>query len=300
MLGSGDRLAKRGRRCGNRTAHSGSSGTLFPLGAPWAPEPCPAEVSTFMGSSEIDATQPLKSCEVPRRNDGYRAVTAAAPPSRSDDRGSLEVDLRPARRRRAASWNLVTSPKGRATSIAPSRPLTIIRAVALADPVNVRVPSFRPRSRTRASHRFVLVEEADQGVSHGSRQRLEFGGHHAAQAHALIAQDVEVQPGVGVELGRSIDRAGVHLRQRLGEAGGIALDESLAEFRLAGEVVVERGLGDLQLCGDVGVAEAVEATDLHQPFGHVEDLGGRPDFCRSGPSSSIPSSPRNALLTLTY
>ena len=44
---------------------------------------------------------------------------------------------------------------------------------------------------------------------------------------------------------------------------------------LPGEVVVEGRLRDLQLGGNVGIAEPVEATDLDETLGHVEDLGGR-------------------------
>jgi hypothetical protein len=39
-------------------------------------------------------------------------------------------------------------------------------------------------------------------------------------------------------------------------------------------VIVEAGGRKVQGGGDVGIAEAVEAALLHQPFGHVEDAFG--------------------------
>ena len=66
-------------------------------------------------------------------------------------------------------------------------------------------------------------------------------------------------------------RSRVDRGKRVGEALGVARDQRLAELGLAGEVVVEAGLGDRQLGGDVGVAEAVEAAHLDEPFGDVED-----------------------------
>src|SRR5665213_2140863 len=44
----------------------------------------------------------------------------------------------------------------------------------------------------------------------------------------------------------------------------------MSELTLAAEVVVQARLGDLELLGDVGVADAVEATNLDEPLGDVE------------------------------
>ena len=51
----------------------------------------------------------------------------------------------------AAFWNRAMSPKGRATSMAPSRVATTKRAVSLVDPVKRSVRSFRPCSKTLES-----------------------------------------------------------------------------------------------------------------------------------------------------
>jgi hypothetical protein len=61
----------------------------------------------------------------------------------------------------------------------------------------------------------------------------------------------------------------------MGEAFGVACDECLTQPRLAREVVVETGLGDRQLGGNIRVAEAIEATDLNEPFGDIKDAGAR-------------------------
>ena len=48
-------------------------------------------------------------------------------------------------------------------------------------------------------------------------------------------------------------------------------DQRLAELGLAGEVVVEARLRDVEFLRNVRVAEPVEAADLHEPLGDVED-----------------------------
>src|ERR1700722_7638829 len=91
----------------------------------------------------------------------------------------------------------------------------------------------------------------------------------------MPAQDIEVEIGIGIEAGSGFGSASLHGRQRLGKAGGVASKKSLTQFCLPGEVVVEGRLRDLQLGGNVGIAEPVEATDLDETLGHVEDLGSR-------------------------
>jgi len=109
------------------------------------------------------------------------------------------------------------------------------------------------------------------GVAHRFRQRVVVGREHAAEAHALVSQDVGVDAGVGGEPGWGVAAACVDLLERFGEAGGVAADQRFAELGLSGKVVVEAGLGEAELGGDVGIAEAVEAAALHEPFGAVED-----------------------------
>src|ERR671923_1320132 len=120
----------------------------------------------------------------------------------------------------------------------------------------------------------VVVEEADHLLAHRFGQRLVIGRQHAAQAHALLVQDIRVDAGVCVELGRRVATGGVDSLECGGEAGGVALDERPAELRLAGKVVVQAGFGDAQLSGDVGVAEALEAAALDEPLRAVEDPRG--------------------------
>jgi phosphocarrier protein len=74
----------------------------------------------------------------------------------------------------------------RATSMAASSPLTIIRAASLADPVNSSVPSFWHGLEPR----LVLVEEPDHGVLHRLGESLVLGGRHAAEAHPPVAEHV--------------------------------------------------------------------------------------------------------------
>jgi hypothetical protein len=62
-------------------------------------------------------------------------------------------------------------------------------------------------------------------------------------------------------------------------------DERLAEVGLPGEVVMQGSFGDLQLGCDVGVAEAIEAADLDQPLGYVQDPRGRPGLIAYAPAS---------------
>src|SRR5919108_5647631 len=120
----------------------------------------------------------------------------------------------------------------------------------------------------------VVVEEADHLLAHRFGQRLVIGRQHAAQAHALLVQDIRVDAGVCIELGRRVAAGGVDPLECGGEAGGVALGERPAELRLAGKVVVQAGFGDAQLGGDVGVAEAVEPATLDEPLRAVEDSRG--------------------------
>src|SRR5271154_1178248 len=46
---------------------------------------------------------------------------------------------------------------------------------------------------------FVFLEESNYGVLHGKREGFVLCGHHSAQAHAMPAQDFEVEIGIGIE-----------------------------------------------------------------------------------------------------
>ena len=135
--------------------------------------------------------------------------------------------------------------------MAPSRLLTIIRAVSHADPVNCRLPSAWPCSRTRCSQ-----------VSFWSKNRITVSCiaagsvwySAASMPHRHIrrsAQYLEVQPDVAVELGGRVSDAGIQVGQRLGEARRVASYERLPEFGLAGEVVVQ---GRLVICSSAATS----------------------------------------------
>jgi len=93
-----------------------------------------------------------------------------------------------------------------------------------------------------------------------------------------VAQHLEVQRCVAVELGGCRHVGGVEGGQRPGEARGVAGDERFPELGLAGDVVVQGRLGDLQLGSDVGVAEAVEPAGLYQPLGSIKDPAEVPEL----------------------
>jgi hypothetical protein len=144
------------------------------------------------------------------------------------------------------------------------------------------VPSSRPCSRTPDQPRLLIVEEVHDRRTHRLWEGLVLGREHPAQAHPLALKDVAVELRVGAELGAGIDGAPFDLVERRGEARRVALDQRLPELGLACEVVVQARLRDPELLGHVGVAEPVEPAELHQPFGHVEDLG-------RGPALGLPS-----------
>ena len=123
----------------------------------------------------------------------------------------------------------------------------------------------------------VEVEEPDHCVLHGGRQRLVLGGQHAAQAHPLLTQHVEVDSGVRRDLRRCVARSVVDLVERGLESGRVPVDQRPAKLCLAGEVVVEGRLGNAEFGSDIGVADAVETTYLHQSLGDVER-----SLCRVG------------------
>ena len=54
------------------------------------------------------------------------------------------------------------------------------------------------------------------------------------------------------------------------EAMGVSVDQRFAELPLTGEVVVQCGFGDAEFGGDVGVADAIEASNLDQTLGRIE------------------------------
>jgi uncharacterized protein (TIGR03086 family) len=121
--------------------------------------------------------------------------------------------------------------------------------------------------------RLVGIEELDDRVPHPLWEGLVLGREHAAQAHPLVAQDVQVQVGVGFELGRRVDRVRVEGCEGLGEAVRVPTDERLPQLGFAREVIMQRGFGELQLGGHVCVAEAIEATALGEVLGRIKNLG---------------------------
>ncbi len=151
----------------------------------------------------------------------------------------------------------------------------MLLAVSAAVLLKRRLPSSRPCSSTSASHASLSSRNATTASRIGLGEGLVLGGEHAAQAHPFFAQHLGVQARVRVELGGGGRDVGVDRCERVRETLRVASDERLAQLGLAGEVVVEAGLGEGQLGGHVRVAEAVEAADLDESFGGIEDARAR-------------------------
>ncbi len=147
----------------------------------------------------------------------------------------------------------------------------------------------------RGQPALVAVEEFDDRLAHRLWQGPVLGGEHAAEAHALLSQHVEIERDVALEPGRVVGARGVHGVESDGESCGVSGDEGGAQVGLAGKVVVQGRPGHTQLGGDVGVAEPVEAPVLDEPFTGVEDQSGGGRFV---PKASVGHGPRS--LTLTY
>ena len=113
----------------------------------------------------------------------------------------------------------------------------------------------------------------DHRVAHPLRKGLVLGSEHAAQAHPLGAQHIQVQVGVAFELGRGADRAGIEGHKRRGETRRIPTDQRLTELCFAREMIMQRGFGQMELGGHIRVAEAVEATALGKALGDIKNLG---------------------------
>ncbi len=71
---------------------------------------------------------------------------------------------------------------------------------------------------------------------------------------------------------KGIGKAVVDFCQGPEKPDGVAPDERLAEFCLAGEVIVEGSLGQPQFRGNIGVTECVESPHLNQAFRGIEYL----------------------------
>ena len=178
----------------------------------------------------------------------------------------------------AAASKRVTSPYGRATNIAPSNPLTIMRACSRTGSID----AYRPLGPALGEHLgepgLVPLQEVHDGALHGDGKSLILSGQHAAQAHALSAQDVSVQAHVSLKLGQGSTPGRVQLLESDHEAVRVPHEEGLAELCLRSEVVVKRRFRELELGGHVGIAEAVEASALDEALGHVEHLRRRADL----------------------
>jgi hypothetical protein len=168
------------------------------------------------------------------------------------------------------------SPNGLATSMAPSRLLTIIRATSVGEPSNPRVASSLPCSRTRVSH----------------------ASFSAAETHLLHSKHVEIQADISIKTAGCVLDPRFHRRERFGEARRVAIHECLSKLSLPGEVVVEGRRRDFQFCGNIGVADGVEAAYLDLCLGRVKYA-----CCSFGPIACVSNHrrhPKADLLTLTY
>ena len=91
----------------------------------------------------------------------------------------------------------------------------------------------------------------------------------------MSPENIRVQANVGGELLRGWLGAGRDACQRTAEVLSVPRDEPPPEFALRAEVVVQRGLGQPYLLGNIGVAEAVEAPRLGEPFRDIKnEVGG--------------------------
>ena len=88
----------------------------------------------------------------------------------------------------------------------------------------------------------VVEEELYDACLHGFGKGLTFGGDHAAEAHAVLADYVEEEVGVGGQVSWCVWCLGVDAVERGGEALALAAKEGFSELGLIGEVGVQSSL----------------------------------------------------------
>src|SRR5258708_36587699 len=100
---------------------------------------------------------------------------------------------------------------------------------SIADRADVPQGAFRPALLDNAlKPHLAVVEELHQRCLHRSRQGLELGRQHAAQAHLARAEYLRVQVYVAVEPGESGPARRVERGERVSEPGGPGDDQGLA------------------------------------------------------------------------
>jgi hypothetical protein len=98
----------------------------------------------------------------------------------------------------------------------------------------------------------------------------------------MLVHDLVVEAYAGLQAVGGVTAAPVDVGQRFAEAGGVAVDQCLAQLGLAWEMVVKSGFCHSDLGSHVGVAEGFVAAELHQALGDVDRALCGAGSCRPG------------------